>query len=79
MCLLGMGDQFNNATRIEETGFGFKMDLSNFTREELATKLDKLVNDQELRAKWKNASERIRRVNRIDTVCEQIADYVERL
>ena len=73
------GDQINNATRIAESGYGFKMSLSNFTREEFAEKLDKLLNDQELRGKWKSASERIRRENRIDAVCEQIAKYVENL
>lgn len=74
-----MGDQFNNATRIEETGFGFKMDLYNVTEKELATKLDRLLNDQELRAKWKRASERIQKENRINSVSNRIAEYVERL
>ena len=74
-----LGDQMNSATRIEETGYGFKLDLLNFTQEELADRLDKLLNDQALRRKWSEASKRIQKENRLLKVAEQVVRYVERL
>ena len=74
-----IGDQPNNATRIEETGYGFKLDLLNFTQEELADRLDKLLNDQALRRKWNEASKRIQKENRLLKVAEQVVRFVERL
>ena len=71
--------QLNNASRIEETGFGFRMDIMNFESDELAEKLEKLLTDKALRKKWSDASERIQKQNRLLTVTRRLVDYVEKL
>uniref|UniRef100_A0AAN0LHV3 UDP-glycosyltransferase n=1 Tax=Polyphagotarsonemus latus TaxID=1204166 RepID=A0AAN0LHV3_9ACAR len=55
-----IGDQLNNAKRIEETGFGYRMDLMNYTQEELKYKINKILSDESLIEKNKKAGERIR-------------------
>ena len=74
-----VGDQITNAKRVEETGFGFAIDIINFTQEELAEKLDKLVNDQALRKRWKDASTRIQKENRTMEIAERVVEYIEQL
>lgn len=74
-----MGDQISNSIRLEETGYGERMSLLDVNRKELKTKLDRLINDQALRQKWKKASERIQRENRIGQVAEGIAEFVKKL
>lgn len=71
-----MGDQINNAVRLEEKGYGEQMSLLNVNADELKAKLDRLINDQALRAKWKKASERIQRENRLGQVADYIAEFV---
>ena len=71
-----LGDQINNGIRLEETQFGFNLDLLTCTEQELADRLQKLVGDNVLRSKWKKASERIQKEERIVTVVNQLADYV---
>lgn len=39
-------------------------------------KLNKILNDDELRLKWKKASERIQKENKIVKVVEKIHDFV---
>ena len=55
------------------------MDLMNFSQEELAEKLDKLLNDEALRKRWKEASKRIQSENKLLQVVQRIVEYVERL
>ena len=74
-----MGDQINNSVRIEESGYGCRMSLTNVNEKELREKLAKLINDQELRQKWKKASERIQRENRIGRVVDHIASVASGL
>ena len=64
---------------MEETGYGYSMDPVNFTEEELTDKLSKILNNEELRIKWKKASERIQRENRMSPVVDRIVDYVYKL
>lgn len=74
-----LGDQIANAKRVEETGYGYKIDLMNVEQNELAEKLNKLTNDKALYQKWKDASRRIQQENRIGEVAERIVEYIERL
>lgn len=71
--------QINNASRIEETGFGFRMDIMNFESDELVEKLEKLLTDKALRKKWSDASRRIQKENRILSVVDRLVNYVEKL
>ena len=53
------GDQFDNAQRLQETGYGVRLDTYKFSAEELVGAIDKLLYDKELHQKLQNASHRI--------------------
>ncbi|KAJ6219838.1 hypothetical protein RDWZM_005650 [Blomia tropicalis] len=44
-----MGDQFDNAQRLHDKGFGIRMDPFNFTEQELIDSINKLINDHSLK------------------------------
>jgi len=52
-------DQFDNAQRIHEKGFGIRLDPYNFTEEELLTSIENLLNDQKLKDKLTKALKRM--------------------
>ena len=73
-----MNDQINNGTRLEETGYGYQINNAlDYTDEELVDTLNKLMADEELKARMKKASERIQQEDRISKVVDKIIDYVE--
>lgn len=51
----------------------------NYTEQELSDKISKILNDEELKLKWKKASERIQRENRMNLVVDKIVDFVNQL
>lgn len=53
-------DQYDNAQRIDETGFGIRLNPFECTEQELLDAIEKLLNDNELTLKMKNISERIK-------------------
>lgn len=69
----------SNAKRIEETKYGERMNLMEITSEKLDEKLNRLLNDKELRSKWEKAKNRIQKEKRILKVSEKIVHYIERL
>ena len=70
-------DQINNGKRIEELNYGYQIkDILNYEEQELIDKLTKLINDEELKLKWKRASERIQQEDRISKIVQKIVDYV---
>jgi MGT family glycosyltransferase len=44
-------DQYDNAQRVDETGYGVRLDTYGFTDEELHAAIDRLLGDEELRAR----------------------------
>jgi len=74
-----LGDQINNATRIEETGYGYKLDVNKYADDELISVVNKMLNNEEIKMKWKAASERIKKEDRINTVANQIVEYIDQL
>ena len=52
-------DQYDNAQRIHEEGFGLRMDPYTCTKEELLSGVDNLVNDDELAKRMALVSRRI--------------------
>ena len=46
-------DQYDNAQRIDETGFGIRLDTYNCTKQQLLNAIEKLLNDNELKLKLK--------------------------
>ena len=53
-------DQYDNAQRIDETGFGIRLNPFECTEQELLDAIEKLLNDNELALKMKNISQRIK-------------------
>ena len=53
-------DGHDNATRVQETGFGFKLNRADWTPEALAARLHDCLHDRALHARLKATSERMR-------------------
>jgi MGT family glycosyltransferase len=49
-------DQYDNAQRVDETGFGVRLSTYSFTDDEMHGAIDKLLNDHDLRARMKTIS-----------------------
>ena len=56
-------DQHDNAQRIQETGLGLRFPPYQVTEEELLPGIDKILADDELKAKMKNIGDRIQAAN----------------
>jgi UDP:flavonoid glycosyltransferase YjiC (YdhE family) len=52
-------DQFDNAQRIHEKGFGIRLETYSFKEEELLTAIEKLLNDEVMKKRLAAASNRI--------------------
>ena len=66
-------DQYDNAQRAQESGVGARLDPYRFEDAELLGAVDRLLADEELRARLELASNRIR----TSSGSERIADLVE--
>ncbi|MGZ4598912.1 MAG: glycosyltransferase [Oryzihumus sp.] len=53
-------DQYDNAQRMAETGFGVRLDTYAFTEEEMRAAIDRLLGDEPLRARLAQVSAQIR-------------------
>ncbi|WP_424529671.1 glycosyltransferase [Sphaerisporangium viridialbum] len=67
-------DQYDNAQRIDELGYGVRLSTYAFTDEELVGALDRLIGDTGLRARLAEAGEEIRRRDGL----RKAADLIER-
>uniref|UniRef100_A0AAN0LJ20 UDP-glycosyltransferase n=1 Tax=Polyphagotarsonemus latus TaxID=1204166 RepID=A0AAN0LJ20_9ACAR len=72
-----IGDQINNAKRIEETGFGFQMDLMNYTKEELKEKIIRILSEKNISKKMKQASERIKNENNLEKAVKKFYESLD--
>ncbi|GAA2399158.1 glycosyltransferase [Nonomuraea africana] len=68
-------DQYDNAQRVAELGYGVRLSTYSFTDEELTGALDRLLGDTELRGKLAEAGEEIRRRDGL----RKAADLIEQL
>jgi MGT family glycosyltransferase len=66
-------DQHDNAQRIEETGFGARLDTYRHSGEELTGEIDRLLADDDLRARLAATSQRLRAARGT----ERAADLIE--
>ncbi|MGQ0485583.1 MAG: glycosyltransferase, partial [Hyphomicrobiales bacterium] len=53
-------DGHDNATRVEETGHGFKLDRYNWTDEEFMARVGAMLTDRKMKAKLKSTSKAMR-------------------
>lgn len=68
-------DQYDNAQRVDETGFGVRLDTYRFTDEQLSGAIERLLADSALRARAAAAGDQIR--SRTGT--HRAADLIERV
>ncbi|TDD47445.1 glycosyl transferase [Nonomuraea terrae] len=68
-------DQYDNAQRVDELGYGVRLSTYAFTDEELKGALDRLLGDTELRERLAAAGEEIRRRDGL----RKAADLIEQL
>ncbi|MFF4616797.1 glycosyltransferase [Nonomuraea jabiensis] len=68
-------DQYDNAQRVDELGYGVRLSTYTFTDEELRGAVERLLGDTELRARLAAAGEEIRRRDGL----RKAADLIEQL
>ena len=71
-------DRFDNAQRIEEKGFGVRLEPYSFKEEELIKALDRLLNDTELQRRLKEAVKRMANSESKVKVCQRIENVVRK-
>jgi MGT family glycosyltransferase len=54
-------DGHDNATRVQETGHGFKLDRYNWTDEDMADRITRMITDKKMKAKLKKTSKDMRK------------------
>ena len=75
LVLPAFADQFDNAQRLTETGFGAKIDTNNFTSDQLTETINRLLSDEKLKLRLEQAAKRIHATDRH----EQLAQKIEQL
>jgi MGT family glycosyltransferase len=70
-------DQHDNAQRLDETGFGVRLDTYGHSPEELAAALDRLIGDEELAARLATASARLRQARGTECAADLIEAAIE--
>jgi UDP:flavonoid glycosyltransferase YjiC (YdhE family) len=53
-------DGHDNATRVQETGHGFKLDRYNWTDEDMADRINRMISDKKMKTKLKKTSKDMR-------------------
>jgi len=69
-------DQYDNAQRVQEKGFGIRLDPYESTETELLESIEKLLNDEKLALKLEKMSKRIQSSKSITKVTELIENLV---
>ena len=64
---------------MEETSFGYQLNLMTYTEEELIDTVEKALNNEELQAKVRRAGQRIQRENKskLDSISNRIMNYID--
>lgn len=70
------GDQPDNAQRVHETGYGFKFDAFQVTSQQLNDAINSLVDNEQLRQKLRQASERIKKDNGLSAASHEVASLI---
>jgi len=70
-------DQFDNAQRIHEKGFGIRLDPYSCTEQELIEAIEKLLTNQSLNEKLKKISERIQKEDSISKLPHLIESLID--
>ncbi|XP_054163836.1 NDP-glycosyltransferase YjiC-like [Oppia nitens] len=71
------GDQYDNAQRVHEKGYGIRLDTYSFSDKELLDSIEKLLNDKQLDERLSIASKRMLNSDSISKACERIESLVK--
>ncbi len=71
-------DQYDNAQRIDELGFGVRLDTYRFEPEELHRALESLLSNRELRARMENNGKTIRQRDGKVVAADQIEEVARK-
>ena len=69
-------DQFDNAQRVHEKGFGIRLNAHRCTKDQLVNAINKLIFDEELALKMKKISDRMQAEVKLGKVAELIEQLV---
>ena len=69
-------DQFDNAQRIHEKGFGIRLNAHQCTKDQLTNAINKLIFDEELALKMKKISDRMQAEVKLGKVAELIEQLI---
>ncbi|CAG2174079.1 unnamed protein product [Oppiella nova] len=70
-------DQYDNAQRVQEKGFGIRLDPYECSEQELLDSMQSLLNDKEMNDRLAAASQRILGSHSIHRVCEHMESLVQ--
>ncbi|KAI7691641.1 hypothetical protein SSS_04416 [Sarcoptes scabiei] len=70
-------DQFDNAQRVHEKGFGIRLNIDSFTEKDLLDAIETLLNDQTLKDRLIEAKNRINQSQSLSHACERIERIVQ--
>ena len=65
-------DTLDNANRIEQLGFGLKLDTNRFTEEQVLTAIDTLLSDTSLNKSLTDVSKRILSEDRLEVAANLV-------
>ncbi|KAJ6223919.1 hypothetical protein RDWZM_002464 [Blomia tropicalis] len=71
------GDQYDNAQRITEKGFGVRFEPYSFDDDELLAAINRLINDDQLKQRMEKIAKRIADSNSKEKVCIRIEQLVD--
>ena len=72
-------DQYDNAQRVTEKGYGARLETYAFTEAQLIDTIDRLLNDTDMIERAQAAAKRIAQSNSKELVCKQIEELVEKV
>lgn len=70
------GDQFDNATRVQEKGLGIKLDPYNCTKEELITGIESILAKEDIKQRMKVISSRMKKGEARNRAIKLVSDFV---
>ncbi|CAG2109293.1 unnamed protein product [Medioppia subpectinata] len=71
------GEQYDNAQRLQDKGFGLRLDAYKCSEEELLTAIETLLNDRRLAERLAEVSRRIQTDNSLAKVSQLIENFVQ--
>lgn len=72
------GDQFDNAQRLSEKGYGKRFETYHFSEQELLDAVETLINDKQLKEQLSVASKRIATDQSKEKACMKIETVAEK-